>query len=148
MVHLLCVLTFLLGVVSFDRALAEDELDGRTLETAIKGTQDVLTDPKARQDAARGNPQAGAVLEQIKSLTGSKANEAELYQIAADVMRSLAQRTGGNPDKMVQELLNAHQNPAAFGETFSPEQKKAIEQLAGKITATNPSLNSGGGPKP
>ena len=71
---------------------------------ALSATLRMLLDPTQRSAAIAGSPQAGAIDQQIRALTGSDALTQELFALAADVFQELTQASGGDPVKMTQAL--------------------------------------------
>jgi len=69
----------------------------------------------------------------VKALGGNQENSDAIYGLAADVMGTLSQQAGGDPDKMDAILQKAMENPAGFAESFTPEQKQKLRELGSKI---------------
>ncbi|NBY21120.1 hypothetical protein EBQ74_12995 [bacterium] len=67
----------------------------------------------------------------MKELGGEYSEE--IYQLAAQIMENLVREAQGDPDKMMKILEKAQQNPSAFADTFSEEQKRKLKELGKKI---------------
>jgi hypothetical protein len=101
---------------------------------ALATTLRVLLDPTLRAAAIAGNPQAGAADQQIRSLAGSDALAQEVFALAADVFRDLAQAAGGDATAMAQALDRGRTDPRAFAATLSPPTLERLRQLSIKIS--------------
>lgn len=106
---------------------------GNAEEKALAETQRILTNPTERSKAIGKDEAALNADHNLKSLAGEQTEE--MYGLAADVLGSLAQETGGNPDKMDEILQKAMSDPASFAARFSPEQMKKLRGLAEKLEA-------------
>lgn len=92
----------------------------------VKQTQELLKNPTNLQ----GNAEASKLFE----LMGNNPNaNQELSNTTASIFADLAAKTGGDPEKLRKLLEEAKKNPEAFANQLSPEQKKAISNLATKI---------------
>jgi hypothetical protein len=100
---------------------------------ALEATLRMLLDPAARAAALAGNPQAGPIDQQVRALTGSEALTQELYALAADVFRELAQSTGGDPARMTELLDRGRTDPAAFAAGLSPQTLERLRALSIRI---------------
>ena len=101
---------------------------------ALAATLKMLLDPGQRGAAIAGNPQAAAIDQQIRSLTGSEALTQEFFALAADVFQELTGATGGDVDKMLAALDGARTNPSAFAATLSPATLDRLRALSVKIS--------------
>jgi hypothetical protein len=105
-----------------------------TATEALSATLRMLLDPAQRSAAIAGSPQAGAVDQQIRALTGSDALTQELFALAADVFQELTQASGGDPVKMTQTLDRARTDPAGFAAMLSPATLERLRQLSTRIS--------------
>ena len=112
------------GAQSLDPAASE----------ALASTLRVLLDPTLRVAAIAGNPQAGAADQQIRALAGSDALAQEVFAVAADVFRDLAQASGVDATAMAQALDRGRTDPRAFAATLSPSTLERLHQLSIKIS--------------
>jgi hypothetical protein len=101
---------------------------------ALAETLKMLLDPAQRGAAVAGNPQAGPIDQQIRSLTGSEALTQELYALAADVFQELAVGTGGDLTKMTESLARARTDPSGFAAALSPQTQERLRELSIKIS--------------
>ena len=83
-----------------------------TASEALSATLRMLLDPAHRSIAIAGSPQAGAIDQQIRALTGSDARIQELTQA----------------------LDRARTDPSGFAAMLSPATLERLRQLATKIS--------------
>ena len=105
-----------------------------TATEALSATLMMLLDPAQRSAAIAASPQAGAIDQQIRALTGSDALTQELFALAADVFQELTQAAGGDPVKMTQALDRARTDPSGFAAMLSPATLERLRQLSTKIS--------------
>jgi hypothetical protein len=108
-------------------------LDPQATE-ALAATLKMLIDPSQRSAAIAGSPQATAIDQQIRSITGSEALTQELFALAADVFQEMTVATNGDADKMLQALDAARSNPSGFAATLSPATLERLRALSVKIS--------------
>jgi len=112
------------GAQSLDPAASE----------ALATTLRVLLDPALRGAAIAGNPSASAADQQVRSLAGSDALAQEVFALAADVFRDLAQAAGGDATAMAQALDRGRTDPNGFAATLRPPTLERLRQLSIKIS--------------
>ncbi len=112
-----------------------EKLD-KNAQEALEQTMGLLRSSQERNEEIKKDPKAKAVNAQVESLAGNAANTQKLYELSALIMQNLAEQSGGDPDKMVKILEQAQKDPAGFAKSFTPEQKKLLQQLAGDIEKT------------
>jgi hypothetical protein len=122
----------LLGLTMATSAGAQ-ALDPHATE-ALASTLKMLIDPSQRSAAIAGSPQATAIDQQIRSLTGSETLTQEFFALAADVFQEMTVATGGDADKMLQALDGARSNPSGFAATLSPATLERLRALSVKIS--------------
>lgn len=110
-------------------------------QEAKKQTSDMLRDPKQREQAVNENDKTKAAHKNMERVTGNPANTQKAYEISADIMDSMVNQTGGDPAQMQKILEEAQRDPEGFYKKLTPEQRKQIQELAGKISVP-PSANS------
>lgn len=115
-----------------------EKLD-KNAQEALEQTMGLLRSSQKRTEEINKDPKAKAANAQVESLTGNAANTQKLYELAALIMQNLAQQSAGDPDKMVKILEQAQKDPTGFAKSFTPEQKKLLQQLAGDIEKTKAS---------
>ncbi len=120
--------------ILFFAASAKAQMDASSQE-ALDQTADVLRDSSKRDKAFAENPkykegEKGAAL----LVRGNEAQKQQLYEMAAEVMKKLAEQTNGDPVKMQEIAAKAQKNPEKFmNEYFSDAQKKQVRDLANQI---------------
>ncbi|WP_413574769.1 hypothetical protein ACLVWU_11115 [Bdellovibrio sp. HCB290] len=110
-------------------AFADDSDDTMA---AIEKTQQDLKNAQTRQGMINGSKEATEVSKQIKSMTGNSANEQELYNLASDVLGNMK---GLSSEQLAQVIQQAQKDPEGFLKTWSPEQRKKLENLAERMPA-------------
>jgi hypothetical protein len=112
-------------------AMAEEKLDAND-QIALMQTQALLKDKNLREEAAKNDPKASAVMSQIKTLSGGNAGkEEEMYGVASDIFKDVATQEGGDRSKIDARLQNALKDPEAFINSLSPEQRAKMKNLIG-----------------
>ena len=125
------LMTFTLSFLFSHLVWADDMTD---VNDAVKKTQQLMNDPKQRQEVLNKNESAKKSDEFAAGVVGSQ-NMNEMYSVAADILPELTQLAGGDPTKMMQILAEAQKNPEAFTKSLSPGALKKIRDLAGKASA-------------
>ena len=105
-------------------------------QDALDKTLQILLDPQARSGELAKNSQGAAMDQQVRALVGSDALTQELYQVAGDVLKELAQSTGGDPQKMLLAVDRARTDPAGFAAMLSPATLQRLRELSVKISDT------------
>lgn len=126
----LSVLT--LAQTAYCAANEQDQLDAASDE-ALARTQAMLRDPQQRAKATSATRQAQFVDKQAQSLAGTPENTNAIYDLSADIMESLVLKTNGDPAKMKELLDQAKNDPKAFAEKLTPEQRKKLQEISQKI---------------
>lgn len=126
-------LTALALALALSASAGAQGLDPAATE-ALAATMKMLIDPAQRGAAVAGSPQATAIDQQIRALTGSEALTQEFFALAADVFQELTVATGGDVNKLVQALDGARTNPSAFAATLSPATLERLRALSVKIS--------------
>lgn len=128
-------MSILLLILSLSLASASAE------DQALEQTKNLLRDRDAREKSAKDTKGAKA-MQDVKNLTGGDAvAEDEIYGLASDVMPILMEEAKGDPNKMMQILEEAKNNPEAFAKRWTPEQRKRLKTLSEKLgtKSTTPS---------
>jgi hypothetical protein len=105
-------------------------------QDALDKTLQILLDPQARSGELAKNSQGAAVDQQVRALAGSDALAQELYAVAGEVLRELAQVSGGDPQKMLQAVERARTDPAGFAAMLSPATLQRLRDLSVKVSDT------------
>jgi hypothetical protein len=103
-------------------------------QSALDKTLQILLDPQARSGELAKSSQGTAVDQQVRALTGSDALTQEVYQIAGEVLKELAQSTGGDPQKMLLAVDRARTDPAGFAAMLSPATLQRLRDLSVKMS--------------
>ncbi len=98
---------------------------------ALSKTQSLLRDPQQRQKAGAESTKAAATMKSVEGMVGPSHTQ-ELYDLSADVLATITNRSKGNTDLMKQD---AERKPEEFIKLLTPEQWAKIEALAKKIEA-------------
>jgi hypothetical protein len=69
----------------------------------------------------------------LRDLAGSEQTSGEMYQLASDIFANISLKANGDPDRMMQLLQEAQQNPEAFANSFTPEQRRQLSELARQV---------------
>ena len=107
-------------------------LDGPSAE-ALAAVLRTLQDPVARGQALAANPDAAAIDQNVKALTGSAELVDEFYVLAGLVFTDLVQGSGGDFTRMRQSLADGQRDPAGFAAFLSPPTLQYLHDLAGRI---------------
>src|SRR6185369_2287239 len=101
---------------------------------------EVLDDPSAHAlEQALGSLGAGggAAIEQqdprLAPIARSPELTRELYEVAGAVLTELAERSGGDPDRMNEALGRAKTDPQGFANSLSPATRARLSALAAKL---------------
>jgi len=103
---------------------------------ALQQTQALLTNPAERQKAVKTTPDAKRVDDAVNEMAGGKPVSNDVYSLAADVFANMVKQSNGDPVKMQEALEKFQKDPASFANGWTPEQKKKLRDLAGKLTPT------------
>lgn len=104
---------------------------------ATNKTQQLLTDPNARNKAIATDPKAQQADAFIKNLTGNDAAlTEEVYSLAADVFANVAKDCKGVVGKMKECMEKFTKNPDQFTATWTEAQKVKLKQLEEKLHIT------------
>jgi hypothetical protein len=104
-------------------------------QKALTDTQQTLTDPAKRQKALDTDPRAKAVDAAARQAVGD-ANTADVYALAADMMGSLTEEAGGDPQKMMELLQQAQKNPEILEQKLTPEQRAKLKAISERMPAS------------
>ncbi len=107
-------------------------LDGPSAE-ALAAVLRTLQDPVARGQALAANPDAAAIDQNVKALTGSAELVDEFYVLAGLVFTDLVQGSGGDLTRMRQSLADGQRDPAGFAAFLSPPTLQYLHDLARRI---------------
>ena len=101
--------------------------------TAYKEAQQLLTNKEERQKVIQSSDKAKQSDEYAdKVVMGDAESKDKLYKISADVLGNFS---SDDPEVANKALAQAAKDPAAFLKSLTPEQKKAIQELAQSIEA-------------
>lgn len=95
-------------------------------------TRRLLVSPDARGRNADKDPTAKKADDYARSVAGSKENSQGLYELSAEIFARLEKQANGDPEKLQKLMIEAARNPAAFGETFTPEERKKLKEISNR----------------
>ncbi len=101
-------------------------------QQAVKEVQEQMKSPSFHQNAAKQSKEAAAVEKQVKDVSGSPENEQAMYEFAAQILGNMKDNS---PEEMRKMLMDAQQNPEAFANSWTPEQKQKLKELSERIPA-------------
>jgi len=131
LVHFVAAVT--LALLAHVAPLGAQSLDPAATE-ALATTLKTLMSPSQRSAAVAGSPQATAIDQQVRSLTGSEALTEEFYALALDVFSDLTQAAGGDITKMSELLERGKSDPAGMVALLSPQTQERLRQFSGKLS--------------
>ena len=108
-------------------------LDGPSAE-ALAAVLRTLQDPAARGQALPANPDAAALDQHVRALTGSPDLVDEFYVLAGLVFTDLVQGSGGDLARMRQSLTDGQRDPGGFAAFLSPPTLQYLHDLAGRVS--------------
>lgn len=116
-----------------NNALAQSE---QSTDKALKDTQDLLRDKSQRDELIKKDSKAKAADSRVNAVTGGDSiNNQKLYDISADIMPSLLQAVGNDPNKAMELLQKAQTDPEGFYKSLPPEIREKIRGVASDIEA-------------
>jgi hypothetical protein len=127
------------STLAFERAFEVAFDDNAAYEDSINKTQELLRDSAQRKKAVMETSDAQKADFQVQHLAPDSKTQNAYYDLAADIMGNY--KSTHDENGMKQSVQDGLRNPAEFFENLTPEQKKKIEELAGKV-------NPGTQPKP
>lgn len=105
-------------------------------KAALANTQELLGSQAQLSEFTKGNPKAAGALDEVKRLTNNDPKkQAEINQISSDIFKSMAQKSNGDDNAMMNQLQEGLRNPASFMQSLTPEQQARIKAMAAEIDA-------------
>lgn len=122
---------FFIFIVPFSSGAEMDQPS----QEALKQTVEVLKDSQKREQAFRDNPKYKEGESAADMLVrGNEAQKQQLYEMSAEVLKALVEKTQGDPVKMQEIVSQAQKNPSQFMEQYLSEaQKTQVRDLATQI---------------
>ncbi len=133
------LLVALVSMVLAAPALAEQsgsKLDGASKQ-ALDETQKMMTNPALRQKELDADPRAKAVDAQARAVVGEE-NAGAVYELASELMGTLAEEAGGDPAKLLQLIDDLQKHPEKMAGKLTPEQMAKLKGIAGRVPAAAP----------
>ena len=130
----LILLFALFGPASFAGQTEQPGLDTAS-QKALQETQQLLTDPKIRDQEIKKDQGAIKWDGNVNEITGGGQKKEEMYQISSDIMSDLTKKTNGDPVKMLEIMEKAKTNPEAFFNSLTPEEQAKIRGLSQRLPA-------------
>ena len=118
----------ILFVLNLNQAMADEET-----RAAVSSVQEEIQNPDFHEQAAKTNPDAREIAKQIKEMSGTPANEQEVYNLASDILGNMKDSP---PEEMKTKLQDAQDHPEGFANTWTPAQKRKLEELAKRLPAS------------
>ena len=76
---------------------------------------------------------AGSLDPRLGAIEQSPELRREFNELTNAMLTEMVERSGGDPDKMSDEVERARSNPAGFADGFSPETRARLEALSRKL---------------
>lgn len=126
------IVFFCFSVLSFAETASTDQ------SKALSQVMELLRSSSKRQEIIKNDPKGKEADALVKDIGGIYSED--IYNLAAEVMQTLAAEAQGDPDKMEKILEKARKDPAGFAQKFTAKQRATLKELAEKIqkTKTNP----------
>lgn len=121
------------GLLSIISSIACSDPSQSGGNQALEEATFLLNNPAAREAYIRNNDSAQKADRTLRDLAGSDQTADEIYRLASDVFANIMLKANGDPDKIMQLLQEAQQNPQAFANSFTPEKKKMLGDLARQV---------------
>ncbi|MFN8845523.1 MAG: hypothetical protein ACK5W9_01605 [Bdellovibrionales bacterium] len=123
---------FLISLVLVCTSFAKSEAEVN--QEALKDTQKLLRNKNEREKELN-TPEARAAVSNMRNLTqGDSKIEQELWELTADVMPLLVEKTDGDPQKMLELLESAKRDPAGFAAQFKGPEQAKLKAVAEKLS--------------
>lgn len=107
---------------------------GAAEQQGLQDTQGLLRSKSQREEYFKKDAKAKEMGDKVQTLTGSGADQEQVYDLAAQIMEKITKESNGDPAKMQKLLEDAQKNPQAFYDRyFSAEQKAQVRDVANKI---------------
>jgi hypothetical protein len=107
-------------------------------DAALAKTQALLRDQARRDAAVRADPVAQDADARVRALGKSDAGVEAIYELSAEILATLTDAAGGDPDKMMKIIQEAEANPEKLAEKLTPAQRAKLQELAKQLEATQP----------
>ena len=104
---------------------------------ALEETTALLNDPTARGAVIQGDPKAQQADDQMKALGLDSAGQAKIYEMSGKILEKMAADSGGDSEKMTEQVQALVRNPAALEGQLTPDQKAQIHTMATQIDSQN-----------
>lgn len=103
---------------------------------AMTRTQNAILDPQQRAKLVNQNPQSQAADQSVQNLAGP-AHTDDVYKLAMDVFNNIYASCNGDPVKMKAAMEQFKRDPASFANSWTPEQKAKLKEIAAKLNQTS-----------
>lgn len=132
---ILLIFTFILSFNFSREVVAQSD---QATEKALKDTQDLLKNKSQRDELFKKDSKAKEADSKVNAVTGGDAaNSQKLYDISADIMPSLMQAVGNDPNKAMELLQKAQTDPEGFYKSLPPDVREKIRGVASDIDKKN-----------
>lgn len=109
-------------------SFSDDETD-----KAISEVQEMMKTPDFADKASKNSPEAPQAANYVKDIAGNAQNEQDIYKLASEVLGNMK---GMTVPQMKEMLEKAKGDPAAFANTWTPEQLKKLRELSERLPAS------------
>lgn len=108
--------------------------ESQDLQKAYKSAQEMLRNKTERNQEVQKSDSAKKADEFVEAtVQGDMQKKEDLYKISADILGNYSSRDPADVSKL---LLQASKNPEDFFKSLTPEQRKAIQDLAKSLGAS------------
>ena len=102
---------------------------------ALEETTALLNDSSARDKLGHNDPKAAQAMQQVKDLGLDAAGEAKVYELSSKILENLAASSGGDSNKMNDQVQSLLRDPSSLESMISADQKAQIHDLSNQVQA-------------
>ena len=109
-------------------------LDSNAQES-LQETQKILTNPMLRNKSVQdlNTPASKDALNNAHKLGDATGQTEALFQLSSQVFEQMVKESNGDSAKLEKMMPEAQKNPEKFFNSWSPEQKAKVSEIANKI---------------
>lgn len=131
------LIKFILASFIFSSSLHANNSKDQDRKEAYKATQEMMKDKEQRAEVIEKSPNAKKSDQFVdKVVQGDEKKKDEMYNLSADILGNYSTK---DPAEMEKILSAATKDPKGFFNSLTPEQKKAVQEMAKSIEASNTS---------
>jgi len=125
----------ILASLIFSLSLHAKDSSDQERKEAYKATQEMMKDKKQRTEVIEKSPNAKKSDQFVdKVVQGDEKKKDEMYKLSADILGNYSSK---DPAEMEKILSAATKDPKGFFDSLTPEQKRAVQEMAKSIEASN-----------